>query len=626
MAADQRIAGARLAGSNPAAAEGSGDGKLWDDLSSTGDHARFGQAWLSIIGRTFPAIRQGLLLLPGESGTDLLPAARWASDASTSDIEGLVARTHATIDKALAGGKPVQDQSADAPGLVFAATPLVIDGVPVAVAVAEARVADDLTGRRLIRHLQWGLAWVEAYLRRAQGDTGRRQAERAADLIDFLAIGLETDGLENAARALVNELAQRFSCDRAAIGWRKRHGMRLLALSQSPDVERRGEMGSAFEAAMDEACDQARILGTDTSSGFIAYGQMALSRQFGGTHVLSIPLARPEGPVGAVTLIRRNAAFTADEVALIDACLAPAASILHEKSLSDRSLPVLLAARAGRFTRMLFGPEHLGAKAIALLLAVLVLAAWFATGTFNVTARGQVQGEVRRVVTAPFDGFIRSQQARAGETVQAGQMLAELQDNDLTLDRLRHLAQRRQYQLDHDRALARRELAQVNIAKAQMEQKDAEIELTDTMLGRTRIQAPFDAVVVSGDLSQQIGRPVSRGDILFELAPLDRYRVTLLVPELQIGSVKPGQKGLMLLTALPEEPLHLEIESVTPVSRISDGVNGFEVLAKITTGNPRLRPAMEGVAKIDAGEARLVWIWTHQFWRWLRIRLWSWLP
>jgi multidrug resistance efflux pump len=626
MAVDQRIAGAKLAGSGPAAAEGGSDARLWDDLSSQGDHARFGQAWLSIIGRTFPAIRQGLLLLPGESATELLPVARWASDATTSSVETLVARSHAVLDNALASGKPVQDQPADAAGLVYTAIPLLIDGVAAAVAVAEARVADDLTGRRLIRHLQWGLAWVEAYLRRAQGDSGRRQAERAADLIDFLAIGLEAEGLENAARALVNELAQRFDCDRAAIGWRKGHSMRLLALSQSPDVERRGEIGTAFEAAMDEACDQGRILGTQATGGFVAYGQMALARQFGGTHVLTVPLSRPEGPVGAVTLIRRAAAFAPDEITLIDACLAPAAPILHEKALSDRSLPVLLASRAGRFARMLVGPDHLAAKAVAMLAIVLGLAAWFATGTFNVTARGQVQGEVRRVVTAPFDGFIRSQQARAGETVRAGHLLAELQDNDLTLDRLRHLAQRRQYQLDHDRALARRELAQVNIAKAQMDQKDAEIELTDTMLGRTRIQAPFDAVIVSGDLSQQIGRPVSRGDILFELAPLDRYRVTLLVPELQIGSVKPGQTGVMLLTALPEEPLALEIESVTPVSRISDGVNGFEVLAKISTSNPRLRPAMEGVAKINAGEARLVWIWTHQFWRWLRIRLWSWLP
>jgi hypothetical protein len=33
---------------------------------------------------------------------------------------------------------------------------------------------------------------------------------------------------------------------------------------------------------------------------------------------------------------------------------------------------------------------------------------------------------------------------------------------------------------------------------------------------------------------------------------------------------------------------------------------------------------MLGVGKIDAGEHRLIWIWTHQLIDWLRLSLWSW--
>ena len=39
-----------------------------------------------------------------------------------------------------------------------------------------------------------------------------------------------------------------------------------------------------------------------------------------------------------------------------------------------------------------------------------------------------------------------------------------------------------------------------------------------------------------------------------------------------------------------------------------------------------LRPGMEGIAKIDVGRRRLLWIWTHEMLDWLRLSLWSFLP
>jgi multidrug resistance efflux pump len=104
--------------------------------------------------------------------------------------------------------------------------------------------------------------------------------------------------------------------------------------------------------------------------------------------------------------------------------------------------------------------------------------------------------------------------------------------------------------LELDKALAGRDLAAVNIARAQIEQTDAEIDLSNEMIARAKLRAPFDAVIVNGDLSQAVGKPVSRGDTLFELAPLDLYRMTAVVPDSDIASVKVGQRGELLLSAL----------------------------------------------------------------------------
>ena len=35
---------------------------------------------------------------------------------------------------------------------------------------------------------------------------------------------------------------------------------------------------------------------------------------------------------------------------------------------------------------------------------------------------------------------------------------------------------------------------------------------------------------------------------------------------------------------------------------------------------------MEGIAKIETGPRRLLWIWTHAAMDWLRLLAWHWLP
>ncbi len=54
---------------------------------------------------------------------------------------------------------------------------------------------------------------------------------------------------------------------------------------------------------------------------------------------------------------------------------------------------------------------------------------------------------------------------------------------------------------------------------------------------------------------------------------------------------------------------------------------GFRVEASIVGESPAmLRPGMEGVGKVEVGERRLAWIWTHKIVYWLRMFSWSWWP
>ena len=141
-----------------------------------------------------------------------------------------------------------------------------------------------------------------------------------------------------------------------------------------------------------------------------------------------------------------------------------------------------------------------------------------------------------------------------------------------------------------------------------------------------QVRAPWDGLVVSGDLSQTLGAPLERGVTMFEVAPLDGYRVVLEVDEHDIAELAEGQRGSLVLAALPSAPLAFEVRRVTPVAALADGRNVFRVEAELENTDARLRPGMRGVAKVSIDERRLGAIWTHELARWLRLKLWAWWP
>lgn len=247
-------------------------------------------------------------------------------------------------------------------------------------------------------------------------------------------------------------------------------------------------------------------------------------------------------------------------------------------------------------------------------------------GRRSVTAQTVMEAGIRRVAVAPFNGYIREAPARAGDLVRRGQMLAVLDDRELRLERLKVQSQQEQLVKQHDQALANRNAAQVNIAAAQIDQARAQLALIDEQLGKTRVTAGFDGVVVTGDLSQALGSPVERGQVLFEIAPLDAYRVVLQVDERDIADVTVGQRGQIVLAANPSDPIGFSVEKLTPVSTAREGRNYFRVEARLDRTPERLRPGMEGVGKIEVDRRLLVWIWLRPAVDWVRLFLWTWLP
>jgi len=203
-------------------------------------------------------------------------------------------------------------------------------------------------------------------------------------------------------------------------------------------------------------------------------------------------------------------------------------------------------------------------------------------------------------------------------------VLAELAQDDLRLEQQKWGSELAQHENNAAAALARADRAQFVVNQARADEARAQLDLASRQLERTRIVAPFDGVVIAGDLTQNLGAPVQRGETLLTIAPDQQFRLLIEVDERDINDVRIGAQGRLALGALIGRSLEFEVVRVTPMASTRDARNFFEAEGKFDGTPQDLRPGLQGVAKIDAGSRTLAWIWTHRFFDWLRLTAWSW--
>ncbi len=619
-----------LTGQGGAAAEAASvtmlDQVLWSVLSTEPAPAPFARAWLALLCRMLPGIERAVVVLE-QNGT-LAPLARWpegdAGSAPLSHVAELaLEERRGVVSRPRAPRARPEDRSAAQLGL-----PLLIDGVAAGVVAVECAGVTDAATREIMRQLQWGASWMELRQRRVQvaADAGRLRQGFGA--LEVAASALSAATFDAAARAMATELALRLHASRVAVGWLRRHRVRVVALSHAVAVGLRTEATLGVAGAMEEAVDHGASLLYPDASGDALPSLAAHSRfaaRGAGPCILTVPLVAQGRIVGAVT-IERPAAFDQPAIDLAEAAAGLVGPVLWQFRQRERWLTTIAADIALRTGRDLIGPRHFVLKLVTVAAAALI--AFFALyrTDYRVGGKAVVEGEVRRTIAAGLDGYVAAEFARAGQVVHRGEVIARLDDSELTLQRLRWVATREQHKLELDKALAAGQRSEVNIDAAQIAEAGAEIALLDEQLARTRITAPFDGIITNGDLSQSVGMPVQRAQVLFEIAPLDSYRVIVRVPDADIAHVQEGRSGSLALTALPGETFGLRVARITPIAEQEDGDNGFRVEARLDASSERLRPNMEGVAKIDAGRHRLIWIWTHHLIEAVRLKLWSWWP
>ncbi len=598
--------------------------RAWQQLAQAETAEQWFSAWLAVLGQALTGARASLLLLAQADGSFAPVAAHpaerdlsYLGDIATEALrqrEGVVRRDelgHARL------AYPLQSRD-HLHGAV------VLDLGP-----ADAEALD-----QALRLTHWGAGWLLELLGRPHGDTGPARvdgvdgAAQGRRLLDTLLALLGEGHLREKAMALVNRLGREFDCPQVQLGLARRKTIRVLAVSHAAWFDERTEAVNLAAHAMHEALDQRQRLHwpadrDDATRVLGAHQRYAEASR--AAAVLSLPLASATQVVG-VLMLERDRPFEAHEIEFLETLALALAPVIELGREAERGVFGRAARQLQRGAGWLSSSSHpaikLGLGAAVLLLLALALV----PVDYRVSAPALVEGAVQRAAVAPFEGYLREAPARAGDMVKAGQLLAVLDDKDLQLERVRWESELEVAQRKEREAMAAGNRVDQRLAAAQANQARAQLDLVLGRLARVQVTAPFDGVVVKGDLSQLLGSPVEQGKVLFELAPLDAWRVVLKVDERDIGRVAVGAVGELVLASVPGRGWPFTVSKLTPVSVAEEGRNHFRVEATLDGAAPKLSPNMEGVAKVHSGRESLLWIWTHRFTDWLRLAWWKVMP
>ncbi len=474
------------------------------------------------------------------------------------------------------------------------------------------------------------LQLLAAALHYSQGDSTehdwQQRCRRLHQAMETLSSVNRQKKFTGAAMAFCNEVASRWQCERVSIGFLSGRYVQLRAMSHTEDFSRKMQVVQHIESAMEECLDQdVEILGpAPKESTYIHRAADELSKHSGPLATLSLPL-RWQGNVIAVLTLERptDKVFTADEIETVrlacELCTARLANLYEY----DRGIGATIVIKARNCVAALLGSRHTGVKVAAIGCFAAVGFLIFGTGEFRAKAPFVLEATYQQVIPAPFDGYIKSIDVEVGDTVKGGDsILGSLDTAELRLSLAAAKAEKAGYLKQASAAMRDNETAKAQIAEANADKVEAQIELLEYQISQASLISPLGGVVVKGDLKREIGAPVKTGDVLFEICPLESLRAQLLVPEEDIFDIKTGQEGYLATASYPGQRIKFVVERINPIAEVVNQRNVFKVRVQLLETHPWMRPGMEGVAKVSIGQRRYAWMWTRKIVNWMRMQLW----
>lgn len=451
-----------------------------------------------------------------------------------------------------------------------------------------------------------------------------QDVDRMREALDVLAVINGQRKFSPASMALVNEVASRLEAERACLGWVSAPYVRVVAVSGTEKFERKMEILQDLEAAMEECRDQDEELvwPAPSKSNAIFHDHEVYARKSESACLLSVPIRDDGEVVGVLTVERPSPNFTESEawgLRVVGDQVAPRLNDLKEKS---RWFGARWASATRRVLAKALSPKHTWLKFAAIVTSIILLFAFLVPFTYRASATFIVRPDSLAHLPAPYEGFIAQAGVRPGDLVEKGQTLVALDDRDLSIQYAETAAEIRRHRAEAELAEAESNLAELRVARAQLNQAQARLDFFQYQLERSEVKAPFDGVVVQGDLRERIGAPIKQGEVLLQVSELEGLYVEIRLEERDIDLIEGYRTGQVVFSSRPDLQFPIIVEMISPAAQPEGEGNSFILRAKLVEEADWLRPGMSGVARLDAGDRTLAWRATHRIIDFIRMRFW----
>jgi RND family efflux transporter MFP subunit len=215
---------------------------------------------------------------------------------------------------------------------------------------------------------------------------------------------------------------------------------------------------------------------------------------------------------------------------------------------------------------------------------------------------GTVRAKLRAAIEAKLTGKILQLLVVPGQNVKAGDLLVTVDAREVQARYEQARAVRQQAETDLKRAaslIEKKILAQAEFDNAQSKFRVAEAAVSEaeTMLGYTKVTAPFDGVVTRKHAD--VGDLASPGKPLLEMEDSRTLRLEADAPEAVVGRLKLGDRLPVRIAALEAE-LEGVISEISPAA--DPGSRTFLVKLDLPQ-QPGLRAGQFGRVAMPVGEA-----------------------
>ncbi len=460
--------------------------------------------------------------------------------------------------------------------------------------------------------------------------------KRARDLRALLGISreinstLETDRL---VHSVVNLASQTLAYDRAAIALDETGEPVIRAISGVEEIDRKDEDTKQLTALVTWLLERAETTSVDDVTDD-SEDSRALRGAFGDylesksvRSLCLVPLRDEEGRLGAFYMESATHAFLGESGLEATELLSNQVSVALRNAELYGQTPFigLLAPIANWQARVLDMSRRRLFARYGIPALILLAFALFPWNQRTSATEAELLPAGRMPVRATVDGLVTQVLVDEGDWLDEGQVIAVLRDDDLDISL-------REAQAGHATAVrtaasarARGDESAARMAQITADEMQGRVALLSDQVGRTRLTAPLNGVVLTMRPWERVGEWLDAGETFVLLGSTDRLELEARIPQRHIDRVRVGQEVRLKVEARPE---HMFVARVTEIAPQAEGgateeeEPTFVVRARIDNSEQLLRPGMQARAKIVGDRRPLGWIVIRPLVEWMQLRFW----